>query len=182
VKTCANCGEELPALARSNRRYCGARCRRRAHERRHRPPADPELAPVVPISDGSGLAEAVERATSETRLTGLVAAEAGRGNWPLLFPAARGGYIGLDTWRNREWYPALEAAGIAKRGPYHLRHTFATEALAAGVSIFELARLMGTSVKVIDKTYGHLAHDSEAAIRARLNTRGEQAKPKAEDA
>ena len=60
---------------------------------------------------------------------------------PLLFPAVRGGYIGLDTWRNREWYPALEAAGISKRGPYHLRHTFATEALAAGVSIFELARL-----------------------------------------
>jgi integrase len=65
------------------------------------------------------------------------------------------------TWRNREWYPALDAAGIEKRGPYHLRHTSATEALAAGVSIFELARLMGTSVKMIDKTYGHLARDSE---------------------
>ena len=90
---------------------------------------------------------------------------------PLQFPAARGGYIGLDTWRNREWYPALEAAGIAKRGPYHLRHTFATEALAAGVSIFELARLMGTSVKMIDGTYGHLARDSEDAIRARLDGR-----------
>src|SRR5215472_7100463 len=90
--------------------------------------------------------------------------------------AARGGYIGLDTWRNREWYPALEAAGIEKRGPYHLRHTFATEALAAGVSIFELARLMGSSVKMIDKTYGHLARDSEEAIRARLNARG--AKPR----
>jgi hypothetical protein len=88
VKTCANCGAELPELSRSNRRYCDARCRRRAHERRHAPldEADSELpreqlAPVVPISDGSGLAEAVERATSETRLTGLVAAEAGRGNW-----------------------------------------------------------------------------------------------------
>jgi integrase len=99
----------------------------------------------------------------------------------LQFPAVRGGYIGLDTWRNREWYPALDAAGIAKRGPYHLRHTFATEALAAGVSIFELARVMGTSVKVIDKTYGHLARDSEAAIRARLDARGAQAKPHAED-
>jgi integrase len=88
----------------------------------------------------------------------------------LLFPAARGGYIGLDTWRNREWYPALEAAGIDQRGPYHLRHPFATEALAAGISIFELARVMGTSVKKIDDTYGH-ARDSEDAIRARLNAR-----------
>ena len=94
---------------------------------------------------------------------------------PLQFPAAQGGYIGLDTWRNREWYPALEAAGIAQRGPYHLRHTFATKALAPGVSIFELARLMGTSVKMIDRTYGHLARDSEAAIRARLDARGAQA-------
>ena len=61
---------------------------------------------------------------------------------PLLFPATRGGHIGLDTWRTREWYPALEAAGLRKRGPYQLRHTFATEALAAGISIFELARVM----------------------------------------
>jgi integrase len=90
---------------------------------------------------------------------------------PLLFPAPMGGHIGLDTWRTREWYPALEAAGIEQRGPYHLRHTFATEALAAGVSIFELSRLMGASVKVIDRTYGHLAVDTADAIRARLNAR-----------
>ncbi|HXV02692.1 MAG TPA: site-specific integrase [Gaiellaceae bacterium] len=90
---------------------------------------------------------------------------------PLLFPAAEGGYISLDTWRTREWYPALDAAGVEQRGPYHLRHTFATEALAAGVSIFELARLMGTSVAMIDRTYGHLARDSEDAIRARLDAR-----------
>ncbi len=90
---------------------------------------------------------------------------------PLLFPAPRGGYIDLDNWRMREWYPALEAAGIARRGPYQLRHTFATEALAAGVSIFQLARLMGASVKTIDKHYGHLAHDSEDHLRGLLATR-----------
>ena len=90
---------------------------------------------------------------------------------PLLFPAAGGGYITLDNWRPRDWYDALDAAGIDRRGPYHLRHTFATEALAAGVSIFELARLMGTSVAMIDTRYGHLARDSEGAIRTRLNAR-----------
>jgi hypothetical protein len=42
---------------------------------------------------------------------------------PLLFPAPRGGSIGLDTWRAGEWYPALEAAGIEQRGPYHPRQT-----------------------------------------------------------
>jgi integrase len=70
-----------------------------------------------------------------------------------------------------EWYPALDAAGVPRRGPYCLRHTFATEALAGGVSIFELARLMGTSVAMIDRTYGHLARDSEEAIRGRLKAR-----------
>jgi integrase len=60
---------------------------------------------------------------------------------------------------------------LRRRGPYHLRHTFATEALAAGVSIFELSRLIGTSVAMIDRHYGHLARDSEDAIRARLDAR-----------
>jgi integrase len=63
---------------------------------------------------------------------------------PILFPAPVGGYVSLDNWWTREWYDALDAAGIELRGPYHLRHTFATEALAAGVAILELARLMGT--------------------------------------
>jgi integrase len=89
----------------------------------------------------------------------------------LIFPASRGGYIGLDGWRTRHWYPALDAAGIRQRGPYQLRHTCAAEALAAGISIFELARVMGTSVKMIDRTYGHLARDSEDAIRSRLDVR-----------
>ena len=63
------------------------------------------------------------------------------------------------------------AAGTEPRGPYHLRHTFATEALAAGISVFELSRLMGTSLQMIDKTYGHLAVDSESLIRSRLEAR-----------
>jgi integrase len=92
----------------------------------------------------------------------------------LVFPAPRGGYVSLDNFRTRDWYDALDAAGIERRGPYHLRHTFATEALAAGVSIFELARVMGASVKEIDRTYGHLARDSEDSIRARLDARAER--------
>jgi integrase len=91
---------------------------------------------------------------------------------PALFPAPMGGPVDLDHFRMRNWYPALEAAGIGQRGPYCLRHTFATEALAAGVSIFELARLMGTSVKMIDGTYGHLAVESEDHLRALLSARG----------
>jgi hypothetical protein len=52
---------------------------------------------------------------------------------------------------------------------YDLRHSFATWALAAGLSIFELARYMGTSVDMIDRTYGHLARGSEDLARAKLD-------------
>lgn len=93
---------------------------------------------------------------------------------PLVFPAALDGYVNLNNWRRRDWYPALGAVGLRRRGPYQLRHTFATEALAAGISIFELARIMGTSVAMIDRTYGHLARDSEEAIRTRLDARAGQ--------
>lgn len=90
---------------------------------------------------------------------------------PILFPNRWGERLNFDNWRCRIWYPALEAAGIEQRGPYTLRHTFASEALAAGVSIFQLARLMGTSVAMIDRTYGHLAHDSEQTLRGLLSRR-----------
>jgi hypothetical protein len=38
----------------------------------------------------------------------------------------------------------------------------AASSLAAGVSLYSLARRMGTSVKMIDATYGHLVADAEA--------------------
>lgn len=91
---------------------------------------------------------------------------------PLLFPAAEGGYIDLGNWRAREWRPALEAAGLDRElVPYAMRHTYATFALDAGVSIFELARLMGTSVQMIDVTYGHLVKGSHEHVRAKLEER-----------
>jgi integrase len=79
----------------------------------------------------------------------------------LLFPAPEGGYLDIHNWRPRHWRPAQHAAGIAPtRRLYHLRHTFATDALRAGLGTFELSRYMGTSLINIDRTYGHLARDS----------------------
>ena len=37
---------------------------------------------------------------------------------------------------------------------------FAAWSIAAGIGLFELARMMGTSVEQIDRTYGHLLPDS----------------------
>lgn len=87
---------------------------------------------------------------------------------PLLFPSPDGHHIHLDNWRLRAWYPALEGAGLTRRGPYELRHTFASEALAAGVSIFQLSRLMGASVETIERHYGHLVRESEDHLRGLL--------------
>jgi integrase len=78
----------------------------------------------------------------------------------LLFPAERGGYLDLHNFRNREWKPAQVAAGFDPlRRVYDLRHTFATFALRAGISTFDLSRYMGASLTMIDRHYGHLARD-----------------------
>jgi integrase len=70
----------------------------------------------------------------------------------LLFPAERGGLLNLDNFRRREWAPAIEASGVVKPARiYDLRATFASRALAAGVSVFELARVMGTSASGNDQ-------------------------------
>jgi hypothetical protein len=39
------------------------------------------------------------------------------------------------------------------------------------VSTFELSRVMGTSLAMIDIHYGHFARDTEESIRARLDAR-----------
>ena len=88
----------------------------------------------------------------------------------LLFPAARGGYLDLHNFRAREWRPAQIAARIDPiRRPYDLRHTYATFALRAGISIFDLSRFMGASLAMIDKHYGHLARDGRQHAIALLD-------------
>jgi integrase len=77
-----------------------------------------------------------------------------------LFPAPRGGYLDLHNFSRRAWRAAQLAAGIEPlRRPYDLRHTFATFALRAGISTFDLSRFMGASLTMIDRHYGHLARD-----------------------
>jgi integrase len=87
-----------------------------------------------------------------------------------LFNGDRGGFLNLHEWRRDHWTPALKGAGLDHRGPYALRHTFASFAIAARVSLFELARFMGTSVEQIDRTYGHLLPDSLERTRTALDS------------
>ena len=88
----------------------------------------------------------------------------------LLFPSPSGGLVNLDNFRRREWSPAIEASGVARPARiYDLRSTFASNALAAGVAVFELARVMGTSVRMIERHYGTLLDGAHTVIASRLD-------------
>jgi integrase len=80
---------------------------------------------------------------------------------PILFPNSRGGRIDFRSFGRLHWKPAQTKAGIEPlRHLYDLRHTYATFALRAGVSVFAVSRFMGSSIAMIDYHYGHLARDS----------------------
>jgi integrase len=97
----------------------------------------------------------------------------------LVFPGERGGYLDVHHFRPFQWRPAQRAASIDPlRRVYDLRHTFATFALRAGISTFDLSRFMGASLTMIDRHYGHLARDGrEHAIRLLDNLSAEQRPP-----
>jgi integrase len=89
---------------------------------------------------------------------------------PLLFAASEGGVLNLDNFRRRLWTPAITSSGVDKPARiYDLRSTFASNALAAGVTVFELARVMGTSVQMIERHYGALLDGAGAGIAGRLD-------------
>jgi hypothetical protein len=83
---------------------------------------------------------------------------------------ARGTAIDLHNFSNRDWRPAVEASGIETAARlYDLRSTFASNALAVGVTPFELARIMGTSIAMIERSYGALIGGASDSIAARLD-------------
>jgi integrase len=86
----------------------------------------------------------------------------------LLFPSPTFGLLHTNNFRNREWAPAIEAGGIPTPARvYDLRHTYASNQIAAGISLFELATIMGTSVAMIERVYGTLLDDAASSIAAR---------------
>jgi integrase len=89
---------------------------------------------------------------------------------PFCFQLRAARLLRLDNFRRRIWTPAGGASGIAKPARvYDLRSTFASNALAAGVTVFELARIMGTSVLMIERHYGALLDGAHAGIAGRLD-------------
>lgn len=108
--------------------------------------------PVVPIDDE--LRPVVERLYTD-------AVECGRTS---LFPVTSRIQIRFQK--------AVTAAGLATSGPmkvtpHTLRHTRATHLLQAGVSVWEVAKLLGDTVGTVERVYGHHCTDALAgALRA----------------
>lgn len=66
-------------------------------------------------------------------------------------------------WAHSDWDELVRTAAAAAKLPpktclYTLRHSFITQAVQDGLSILDVARLVGTSVMMIEKHYGHLVH------------------------
>jgi integrase len=88
---------------------------------------------------------------------------------PYLFAGPKGGPLDVHNFRQREWGPAVVASGVARPARlYDLRSTFASNSLAAGLTVYELARVMGTSVQMIERHYGALLDTAAESMLARL--------------
>ena len=95
---------------------------------------------------------------------------------PLIFPAPGGAVLNLNNFRRRQWAPAIEASGVRRPARiYDLRSTFATEALAAGIGIHALARIMGTSVEMIERHYGTLLDGALESLTGALDALDDEA-------
>jgi integrase len=79
------------------------------------------------------------------------------------------GPFDVANFRRRVWAPAIESSGIARPARiYDLRSTFISNALASGLTIFEVARVAGTSPKMIELHYGSLLDSARESLLERL--------------
>jgi integrase len=66
----------------------------------------------------------------------------------------------IRSQERRAWHTARELAGLGPDvTPHVLRHTCATMLLQLGVSVYDVAGVLGTTEDIIRRTYGHHAHD-----------------------
>ena len=78
----------------------------------------------------------------------------------LFAPSSTADPIDVPNWRKRVWLPAaasirLNRAGLEHGSIHTLRHTYATEQLEAGLSLAEIADLLGHSSITTTERYAH---------------------------
>jgi integrase len=66
----------------------------------------------------------------------------------------------IRSQERRAWHTARELAGLGTDvTPHVLRHTCATMLLQMGISVYDVAGVLGTTEDIIRRTYGHHAQD-----------------------
>lgn len=87
-----------------------------------------------------------------------------------MFPAPSGGVLSGPTFRQRFWLPAVAKAGLGNLTPHDLRHTAASLAAAAGVSMEEVRAMLGhTSIRMTADLYTHLFPEVAGRVAGRLD-------------
>jgi integrase len=96
-----------------------------------------------------------------------------------IFKSVEGQRIHLDNWRQRVWVPAITAAAkklgqdheAFYRPLYQMRHTYATLALAEGVTLEWVSEQMGhTDLRTTKKHYARFVKKTHDRMRALLDT------------
>ncbi len=99
----------------------------------------------------------------------------GVGERELLFCGARGGPLSVSM-VSGPLRVACQKAGLPEEVTFHtLRHSYASEMLVQGLSVVEVAELIGDTVAMVEKTYGHPTVDfrkrARLAVESRPSTR-----------
>lgn len=93
----------------------------------------------------------------------------------LVFPAPGGGPLDDGNFRDRIWYPAVQAAGIRRFPPRITRHTAASWLVQDGVPLYHVQALLGHEDYATTQRYAHLAPDAHEKVRESWQRRaGEQ--------
>ena len=94
---------------------------------------------LLPAVVGALKAQKAQQAAERLK-AGRGAPEAGQ---DYVFTGPAGGLLNVNALRDRVWYPTLLKATLSRRTMYQTRHTFASNALAAGEAPSWVAAMLG---------------------------------------
>jgi integrase len=78
----------------------------------------------------------------------------------LVFTTEGGAMIDLHNFRARVWAPAVKRAGLDRVRIYDLRHTAASNMIAAGIDVVTVSETTGHSTAVLLATYSHFVEEA----------------------
>lgn len=97
---------------------------------------------------------------------------AGRPREALVFTAGAGQPVSDENFRNRVWYPAIEAAGVRRFPPRVMRHTAASWLVQDGVPLYDVQALLGHESFATTQRYAHLRPDAHSKVIESWSRRG----------